>query len=365
MATNKLGEVDAAEAGLLGNTTQRPMMPVSEIDADVFGMSTNVMNQGLNEIDAGRQQAAAQQVVKTASELFRAGDKEGALLTLAKIKPDLLTDQVMNDLKVDRAVLQKRMEAEQVPTSETIKTDEGIIEVSGKLGSKQAKKLMGLTKPVNANEKPLSDKQLENITAAQASVDSVNGLKDLGIKLIEQNKLGPLTGRREQVLNALNLASPKSTEFQRTAEFLALGFAAQENRGRPTDKDQEAARQLITDMSNNPDAALGLLTKFKAAVEASQAGNLITTYDAATEAQRGPIERAIKSTGFNIQESRRLQELGRNTGLGDRNLRQGITLLKEFEKNPNLSAFKSKDIKDLMQRTLKVLKENQAEDLLD
>jgi hypothetical protein len=357
------------DSNLLGvappSNLQGTLQYASPAAKQAFGMGFGAMDMANNEQQSIDQQAAIQQVVKTASDLFRAGQKEEALLTLAKVKPDLLNDQVVADLKLDRSVLQKIQEAEKVPTSETIKTDEGIVEVSGKLGSKTAKKIMGLTKPLNDKEKPLSDKQLENITAAQASVDSVNGLKDLGINLIEQNKLGPLTGRREQVLNALNLASPKSTEFQRTAEFLALGFAAQENRGRPTDKDQEAARQLITDMSNNPDAALGLLTKFKAAVEASQAGNLITTYDSATEAQRGPIERAIKSTGFNIQESRRLQELGRNSGVGDRNLRQGITLLKEFEKNPSISAFKSKDIKDLMQRTLKVLKENQAEDLLD
>jgi hypothetical protein len=110
------------DSNLLGvappSNLQGTLQYASPAAKQAFGMGFGAMDMANNEQQAMDQQAAVQQVVKTASDLFRAGQKEEALLTLAKVKPDLLNDQVVADLKLDRAVLQKIQEAEKVPVQQ-------------------------------------------------------------------------------------------------------------------------------------------------------------------------------------------------------------------------------------------------------
>lgn len=334
---------------------------------NVFGFSDQVAREGLAQQEAEKRNQQVSNVYTQAIEAYKAGDPKTAISILAQVNPKVMEDQLAKDLGVDQAIRQKVGEATMVPESDIQKFEDGsIYEVVGTRGNKKARNLLQGTIDVKSSkEKPLSDKQITTLEDAAGAVDSIRGLADFGTKLIQQGKVGPLTGRGEEIINALDLASPQSASYQNLRRFITLGLAKQQQGGKPSDVDQKAVERIISSVKSRPETLIYTLAGLQANIEADQARNATILNQSATSEQSGPVSRGIKASGVNLQKAEKIKGLSQAAGIPEPTFRQGLILLNQFKAAPKMGIWKNPEIKALLDKTLTTLEKEGAEDLLD
>lgn len=356
--------------GLLGNNAQQSQQPRlgGTSGADSINMLLGVTERLAERPKQEAQAQQMQQLVAQASQLFREGvanQDQGKLVeAVILIAPFAPKDHpLLQAINTQIGVEQDITKAQRTPKSSVLEAEEGIFEISGAPGKAQAKLLRAL-KPKSADEEKLSDKQQVDLSEAGNGVEGIKVLQNLATSLVNENRIGPLAGRKEQLLSALDLASPESAQFQNLRQFMALGLAAEQNQGRPTDADFKAAERLLARMSNNPDTAIFILLGARAQLERSRDNKILTSLAASTPGQRPAVERVAKVQNVDIAKAQKIRQLSENSGLPETKIRQGILLLKEFAKNPNLSSFSGSEVKRLMDQTMVILEENELVDEL-
>lgn len=316
-----------------------------------------------NSMERASRQFQMKKAMAEAQELYKAGDAKGALMAIGRVDPQVFATQLAADLGIDRDIDKAKRAYEEVPTTTALETDSGIYNITKK-GDKISAKLLTALAPKGKDEKPLSDTQLKSIEEGANSSQAVQGLRD-GMKfLLDQNKIGPITGRAEQVKNYFGLADPTSAEYQNTRGLVTLGIAKQTQGGRPSDVDAERIDRVMAEMSNRPETAFYTMAQLQSNIDTDREQNALVAESAATPEQKPALQRAIKAAGIDIERAKKLQAVSQKAGISGRSLRTGLTLLQQFQQNPNAEYFKHPDVKAAMSRTIDALEKSNAESLL-
>lgn len=367
------GAGQESQPGLLGQESGPLLSQPTGVVASGSDVA-NLWSRRFDEMGGGPERRAQQQqqiimdAVRQASQRMQAGDTMGALEVLAPVAPAEVIKEFVSQAGLEEQFGRDIAKAQQTPTQK-FEIDEAtgdIIEISGAPGQATVRKAGKMSPKIkDIKEAPINQGTMDSIERSQASVSTVRNMNELLPRLIEQNKVGPLQGRKQQVLDALGLTSKDSAEFQGMLEFFALGEAARQNEGRPTDPDRRAAEKTLSKISRNPDAALGLMAAAQGRIEAARDNTMLNQLAAATPEQRPALLRLAAETGFDEQRARKLKSISKLAGIEPARLQEGIILLRQFEKTPNLSSFAAPDIKRLLSETARILEETGNEDLLD
>lgn len=367
------GSGQEAQPGLLGQESGPLLSQPTGVIASGSDVA-NLWSRRFDEMGGGPERRAQQQqqiimdAVQKASQRMQAGDTMGALEVLAPVAPAEVIQSFVKEAGLENQFGRDIAKAQQTP-AQKFEIDEAtgdIIEISGAPGqatTRRAGKMSPKMKEIK--EAPLSQGTMDAIDLGQASVSTVRNMNELLPRLIEQNKVGPLQGRKQQVLDALGLSSKGSAEYQGMIEFFALGEAARQNKGRPTDPDRTAAEKTLAKINRNPDAALGLMAAAQGRIEADRDRTLLNQLAAATPEQLPALTRLAKQVGFDVARAKKLRTTAAAANIEPSRLQEGIILLRQFEKTPNLSSFAAPDIKRLLSETARILEETGNEDLLD
>lgn len=210
--------------------------------------------------------------------------------------------------------------------------------------------------------KPLPPKLQEAINTSEQSIEGVKTLQDTLQILIGEGQVGPISGRVESIKNFLGVAEPDSTEFQNFRQFLALGFAAEQNKGRPSEKDFEAADKLLGSLEKQPASALTQLSQVIGNVKANRARLFINAIEAGESEER--IQALARAQGLDLGKERLIRAGARELKVPETKFRRNLELLRAFDENPELEVFKDKTIQKNMTETLNQLIQLGLEDLL-
>lgn len=306
--------------------------------------------------------AAAQKAIQAYSQ----GDLTGAIGSLAEVDPTiiqgpfsaLMQNQGQANLIDTPERARDLAQAQNLPTFQFEATEEGGITGFDRTGQ-TAPIQTGLTPPQETGlGKPLAPSIIEQFSQSEAATQGLENLSTTMSNLIGEGQVGPISGRIESVKKVLGIADPTSDEFQSFKKFLALGLAAEQNRGRPTEPDMKAADVLIGDLRKNPSAAFNTLVQTIGSAKANRARLFLNNYTNATPGQKRRIEEIAQNQGINLQKEQLIRNLSKKSKLGEIKFRRNLELIKAAEQNPQLEIFQDPQIENSLRTTIEFLTEN-------
>lgn len=245
-----------------------------------------------------------------AGELFKAGDTKGALGELAVFPAgQQAIGNLISGLEQQEPGLVGRRAFE----------------------TEASKRKAALEFPLSTDIKStsLSGPTLDAFVRGEKAIADFQELTSLGTQLIDEDKVGLLTGQFTQIRSLLGLSDPTEARFIGLRELMTVGIAARENDGRPSKEDQAAIGKFIGGVAMNPAALYEVLNMGLSKQERDVAKQFIIFRRGTTDkVKQRLIEETALAAGINLKDLDAADEIEKD--LKDRKIQAKGTRRKIF-----------------------------------